>query len=137
MGVTDTVLSKLTQCKLLLQDKLDILNCLDEEIPDLVTEEVEDDKRMTVNAKVASSPSSLIFQRCTKKEGEPSKTYHMCEIRWNQLPYMTQQRVGWLETRNLSLKVWFFDLNVTISYDSDSRGPSVPSLHIEYWQLTW
>ena len=39
-GVTDNaILSKLTQCKSSLQDKLDILNRLDEEIFDLVTEE--------------------------------------------------------------------------------------------------
>ena len=26
-------------------------------------------------------------KRCTRKEGEPGKTYHMRHIRWNQLPY--------------------------------------------------
>ena len=41
--------------------------------------------------------------------------------------YMVQQRVGWLERWNFSPK---FDLNVTISYESASGGPSVPSLCI-------
>ena len=43
-GTDDTTLSKLTQCKSSLQDKLDVLNRLDEELLDLVTEdEVEDE----------------------------------------------------------------------------------------------
>ena len=67
-----------------------------------------------------------------KKEGEPGKTYHMRDVRWNQLPYMVQQQVGWLERQNFSPK---FDLNITISYESASGGPSVPSLYIKNCDL--
>ena len=47
-GITDgTILSKLTQCKSSLQDKLAILNRLDEEILDVATEdEVEDEIKL-------------------------------------------------------------------------------------------
>ena len=78
---------------------------------------------MSCEIQVASSPGSPIFQRCMRKEGEPDKTYHERDIRWNQLPYMVQQRVGWLERRISHRKFEFFDLNVTISYESASGGP--------------
>ena len=60
-----------------------------------------------------------------EKEGEPGKTYHVHDIRWNQLPYMAQQRVGQLERGNFSLKARVFRSE---RYESASRGPSVPSV---------
>ena len=42
---------------------------------------------------VALSPGSLIFSTLHEKRGEPGKTYHVREVRWNQLPYnMAQQQ---------------------------------------------
>ena len=41
---------------------------------------------------------------------------------------MAQQQVGRLEAQNFSLK---FELFVTISYESASQGPSVPSLGVK------
>ena len=63
--------------------------------------------------------------------GEPGKTYHVRDVRWNQLPYMVQQRVDWLERRISHRKFEFFDLNITISYESANRGHSVPLLCVE------
>ena len=48
---------------------------------------------------------------------------------------MVQQRVGWLKRWNFSPKFESFDLNVTISYESASGGPSVPLLCIENCDL--
>ena len=45
-------------------------------------------------SRLARPQAPRCFQHCTRKEGEPGKTYHMCDIRWNQLPYMAQQEVG-------------------------------------------
>ena len=45
---------------------------------------------------------------------------------------MVQQRVGWLKRRNFSPK---FGLNVTISYETASGVPSVPSFCIENCDL--
>ena len=56
-------------------------------------------------------------------------------IRWNQLPYMIQQLVGWLQRHISHRKFKFFDLNVTISYESASGGPSVPLLRVENCDL--
>ena len=85
---------------------------------------------------LASSPQApRSFQRCMRKEGKPGKTYHVHDVRWNQLPYMVQQRVGWLERRISHRKFEFFDLNVTISYESASGGPSVPLLRVENYDL--
>ena len=57
--------------------------------------------------------------------------YHVRDVRWNQLPYMTQQQVGRLEAQIFSPKFEVFYLNVTISYESASQGPSVPSLGVK------
>ena len=48
---------------------------------------------------------------------------------------MVQQRVGWLERRISHRKFEFFDLNITISYESASGGPSVPLLLVENCNL--
>ena len=60
------------------------------------------------------------FQSCTRKEGGPGKTYHMRDVRWNQLPYMVQQQVGWLKRWTLSPKVRVLQSEFTISYESAS-----------------
>ena len=82
---------------------------------------------------ISSFPVPLFIN--TPGPGEPGKTYHVRNVRWNQLPYMVQQRVGWLERRISHRKFEFFDLNVTISYESASGGPSVPSLRVENCDL--
>ena len=48
---------------------------------------------------------------------------------------MVQQRVGWLERRISHQKFEFFDLNVTINYESATGGPLVPSLRVENCDL--
>ena len=42
------------------------------------------------------------FQRSMRKgkRGVPGKTYPVCDIRWNQLPYMAQQRAGQIKARD-------------------------------------
>ena len=43
---------------------------------------------------IASPQAPRSFQLHARKEGEPGKTYHVRDVRWNQLPYMAQQQVG-------------------------------------------
>ena len=59
---------------------------------------------------------------CTREKRGSLVTYHVHDVRWNQLPYMAQQQVGRLEAQNFSPKFELFDLNVTISYESVSQG---------------
>ena len=37
------------------------------------------------DTELASSPGSPIFLTCTRKDEEPGKTYHVRDVRWNQL----------------------------------------------------
>ena len=70
-----------------------------------------------------------------RREGEPGKTHYVRDIRWNQLPYMAQQRVGRLETQISTESSSSFDVKVTIGYESANGGPSVPSLRVESCDL--
>ena len=83
---------------------------------------------------IASSPGSPIFSTLHEKEGEPGKTYHMRDIRWNQLPYMAQWQVG-QNQGDRCRKFEFFDWCVTIGYESASEDASAPLLQVENCDL--
>ena len=92
-----------------------------------------------ISRNIASSPGSPIFSTLHEKRGprgpgEPGKTYHVRNVRWNQLPYMAQQQVGQNQGYRCQ-EFEFFDQYVTIGYESVSGDVSVPFLQVENCDL--
>ena len=79
---------------------------------------------------LASSPGAPIFSTAREKRGEPDKTYHVRDVRWNQLPYMAQQRVGQDQA-----EFEFFNQYVTIGYESARGDASASSLCVKNCDL--
>ena len=76
-----------------------------------------------------------LFNVAREKEGEPGKTYHVRDVRWTDFHIWHNSKLAGLRHGFLTESSGSFDVNVTIGFESENGGSSVPSLRVESCDL--